>query len=359
MKRGIGGIVSVLTVCFLASGLFQTALAADTYRTTHARVNFRAGPSTDTKVIKQLVDLTTVEMLEYDPDGWSKVSVGGVTGYIKSEYLSPEEPRPSAETDDSTIYITVGKVNFRAGPSTDTDIIDTLSDGAPVTVLEYDPDGWSKAEVDGVTGYIKSEYLSPKETRFRTTDRVNFRAGPSTDDDVIKKLNAGTLVTALEYDPDGWSLVEAGGETGYIRSDLLRSANYGVELLEWPSVKAILPLHTPLEIYDVRTGVTYTVQSFSNGQHADVEPKTKADTDAIFKTYGGKWSYDARPVWVTFSGRTIAAAINGWPHGGGVISGNGMNGQICLHFYKSKSHNGNTSYDKKMQAGVTAAWNAR
>jgi len=249
-------------------------------------------------------------------------------------------------------------------------------------MLKYDPDNWSKVRVGGDTGYIRSDLISvqniqqpsaqptsaPSGTQppsseepliFQTTARVNLRAGPSTDTDIISKLASGTRVTALEYNPDGWSKVDVNGESGYIRSDLLRSGNPVVELLEWSTVKSILPRNVPLQVLDVRTGLSYTVQSFSNGQHADVEPRTTADTEILSRTFGGTWAYTPRPVWVTFNGRTVAAAIAGMPHGGGVISGNGMTGHICLHFKGSTPHNGNKAYEQRMQNAVTEAWNAR
>lgn len=136
------------------------------------------------------------------------------------------------------------------------------------------------------------------------------------------------------------------------------SAPNGVELVKWSTVRGILPTGVPLSIYDVRTGTTYRVQSFSNGNHADVEPCTKADTNTLKSLYGGSWSWNPRPVWVTFNGRTIAASIHGMPHGGQTIYDNGMDGQICLHFLGSSTHNGNSSYTQQHQNAVQEAWNA-
>jgi uncharacterized protein YgiM (DUF1202 family) len=353
----------------------RTAYAADTFLT-GARVNLRAEASLESGVIKTLNAGVSVEVLEYDPANWSKVSTGGVTGYIKSEYLvkagqNGQETRPA----DSVKYITTSRVNFRTGPSLDAAVIKSLNTGTAIQVSEYDPVGWAKADIEGVTGYIKSEYLvetgqngqdntaEPEDSvHYRTTDRVNFRTEPSLDAAVIKLLNAGTAVQVLEYDPENWSKVSVNGNAGYIKSEYLMNADsYAggtVELLEWSYVKTIFKTYVPTQVLDVRTGLTYFVQSFSNGNHADVEPLTKEDTEILKRTYGGKWSWDPRPVWVTINGRTIAASINGMPHGGGTIAGNGMNGQVCLHFLGSTTHNGNKSFEKRHQDGVIEAWNA-
>ena len=274
-------------------------------------------------------------------------------------------------------YKTTGRVNFRTGPSTSYEVITTLDTGTAVMVETYDPNGWSKATVYGATGYIKSEYIVKETSQtqtagseadqpaaYRTTGRVNFRYGPSTDAGVIRVLDAGTSVTVSNYDPDGWSAVSHNGTDGYIKSEYLaEAASYGsvspadVELTPWSEAKSIMTTYTPAMVTDVRTGSVYWIQSFSNGSHADVEPLTKADTEIMYNTFGRKWSWAVRPVWVTINGHTMDASINGMPHGGGVIADNGMDGQICLHFKGSNVHNGNASFARTHQNGVMEAWN--
>ncbi|MCL2085212.1 MAG: SH3 domain-containing protein, partial [Oscillospiraceae bacterium] len=254
-------------------------------------------------------------------------------GYMKSEYLIPAAA-DIEEADDITALPAV-----------------------PVAAV-LPPDGEEQ-------GLPEDEPREEAGAAYKTTTRVNFRTGASLEAAVIKTLNPGVTMDVLEYDAENWSKVLIDGVTGYIKSEYIISADKyegvtagGVEMLEWKSVKGILPLHRALLITDVRTKLTYTVQSFSNGLHADVEPLTKADTAVLLKTYGGKWKWDPRPVWVTFNGRTFAASINGMPHGGGTISGNGMNGQVCLHFLGSKPHNGNKAFERDHQAGVKEAYNA-
>jgi hypothetical protein len=200
-------------------------------------------------------------------------------------------------------------------------------------------------------------------------DGVNLRKGPSTDDEVIKPLEYGSavLLKTAEASPDGlWSLVDAGGDIGYVKREYLGMDKppekpkpaVVVEHLTWSEAKGVMSIGVPAKILDIRTGAVYYVKSFSNGMHADVEPVTAEDTAIMKRTYNNRWDWDGRPVWVTINGRTIAAAINGMPHGGGVNSSNGMNGQVCLHFWKSSVHNGNRSYERQLQAVVQEAWNA-
>jgi hypothetical protein len=64
--------------------------------------------------------------------------------------------------------------------------------------------------------------------RLRVTgDRVNFRAGPSTEDEILAALTLGTEVELIERVADGWVhlRVPASGLTGYMSGDFLEPAN--------------------------------------------------------------------------------------------------------------------------------------
>ena len=205
-----------------------------------------------------------------------------------------------------------------------------------------------------------------------TTANLNLRSGPSTDHDRLTLISSGTVVTVTDFVSDGFSAVTFGNLSGYVSSEWITPhvpssapANLpagvqihgNVELLPWREVRDIMPRNADLHVLDVRTGRTYTVRAWSLGNHADVDPLTATDSEVLRATYGGSWSWDPRPVIVTFNGRSFAAAINGMPHGGSQIAGNGVSGHFCLHFYGSTTHNGNRSYERTMQAAVMEAFN--
>lgn len=60
-----------------------------------------------------------------------------------------------------------------------------------------------------------------------TGDRVNFRAGPSTDDAILAALTQGTEVELIERVADGWAhlRVPQTGLSGYMSEDFLEPAN--------------------------------------------------------------------------------------------------------------------------------------
>ncbi|MGI6130381.1 MAG: peptidoglycan-binding protein [Bacillota bacterium] len=137
-------------------------------------------------------------------------------------------------------------------------------------------------------------------------------------------------------------------------SDASRAAlgRGGAELLHWDVANKIFKSRAT--IIDVATGLSFEVQRRGGHNHADIEPLTSADTAVLKRIYGGAWSWVRRAVIVVTGGRRIAASINGQPHGGQAINGNGFNGHICLHFLGSRTHASN-SLDADHQRMVQAA----
>ena len=134
------------------------------YVTASAGLNLRKGPSTSYAVIKTLSKGTEVTVVS-SSNGWSKVNVGGVSGYVSSDYLSSTKPstgssssNESTSNSTSTMY-TTDRLNLRKGAGTSYSVITTLDKGIAVTV-HSSSNVWSKVSVNGMTGYVSSSYLS-------------------------------------------------------------------------------------------------------------------------------------------------------------------------------------------------------
>jgi uncharacterized protein YraI len=214
-----------------------------------------------------------------------------------------------------------------------------------------------------LTAMFNVTALGAYDSAYYTNDRVNLRQGPTTGDDIYTTLPRGVEVTILDTSYGDWYSVSYNGISGFIKSEFLSENSPAVqmdgsqvELLDWSVAKKVFTTYTAATVYDIKSGLTYSIQSFSNGLHADVETLTQEDTNILLQTYGGSWAWDPRPVWVTINGRTLAASINGMPHGGGTIPGNGLNGQVCLHFKGSATHNGNNAFTRDHQVAVDEAW---
>ena len=337
--------------------LMQISMAAGVFYT-NDDVNFRSGPSIDSSVISTLISGSKIEVLEH---GWSNVKYDGMEGFVRSDFLV------ISANGNSGFYVTTDTVNFRTGSSLESAVISTLHLATAVEVISH---GWSQVSVNGSTGYVRSDFISSSasssssesqaaDTTLKTNDGVNLRSGPSTEYSVLATLNANTNVRVLEHNPDGWSKVEHNGNTGYIRSDFLSVSGRSVELLEWSSVRNLIQYGTTIRVYDVGTGISFNIQCFSKGDHADVETLTKADSEAHLRTHGGVRTWNARPVWVTIADRTIAASLHGMPHDVSWVPDNDMDGHICLHFLGSTTSSTSASYKANLQNAVQEAWDAR
>ncbi|WP_081829550.1 SH3 domain-containing protein [Paraoerskovia marina] len=243
-RYGSGGTVTDPLPFLKARGIDLTTLSSRNYaRTvpssctyyTTTKVNFRTGPSTAYAVIATLGTNTRLTAKPGDGSGsWRKVTANGRTGWMHKDYVSP------SETPIGTRYVRISSLNFRAGPSTSSAIIGSLSKNTSVALLGTVSDGWVKVRAAGKTGYVYATYLSTSTSitgspyRFVAVDNLNFRAGPSTSTAVLARLAENTTVRLVEAPGSGsWVKVTAGGKTGYLyRNYLRRSPEYAYVTLD-------------------------------------------------------------------------------------------------------------------------------
>jgi len=120
-------------------------------------------------------------------------------------------------------------------------------------------------------------------------------------------------------------------------AEAARSRHYG-EFTPWSEADRLLPNKSRFTVTDLETGLSFRAQRRAGGEHADVQPLTRRDAKIMKAIYGGKWSWDRRAVVVGKDGRSFAASMNGMPHGGDGIPGNGFAGHFCIHFEGSATH---------------------
>jgi len=116
----------------------------------------RSEPSTASQSLGYYRNGKSVTLLA-KMDGWYKVSVDGKTGYMMAKYLKVTDEIASGK---ATVYNPNGNsyVNFRSSASLNASVIRTIPVGTKVEVLSKGTD-WTKAEIDGVTGYISTWFL--------------------------------------------------------------------------------------------------------------------------------------------------------------------------------------------------------
>ena len=166
-------------------------------------------------------------------------------------------------------FINANYVRFRTGPSTSHSIIDSYNKGTSLVILSA-ADGWTACEINGISGYVFSQYVTeqlqagvtppqtaepeqkPVETPEATLiptpvptpeveqveqtagyvsgNSVRMREGASMSSGIICELNFGNKVTITGYSGD-WTAVVYEGTAGYIYSQYVQEGEYSVPVV--------------------------------------------------------------------------------------------------------------------------------
>ena len=151
---------------YLEKGESNATPTSTMYTTPEIGLNLRKGPGTSYSVIRTLSKGTAVTV-HSSSNGWSKISVNGVEGYVSTSFLSSTNPSTNSSTSNettstptTTMYVTPDAgLNLRKGAGTSYSVIKTLSKGTAVTVHSSN-NGWSNVSANGVEGYVSTSYLS-------------------------------------------------------------------------------------------------------------------------------------------------------------------------------------------------------
>lgn len=278
---------------------------------------------------------------------------------------------PSALADTLKGRINASDVNLRKGPGTGYGRVAVLREGDEVSISGEDS-GWYEVSAGRRSGYVRSDFVSlgaqaQKELNAGTVElqtrlkELGYYAG---DVDGDYGVRTAAAVKCFQYasglEADGkagentLAALAAAGRTDSCAASVAR--NGPVILAEWfNAMKADFPKYEGVPCVDVATGESFTLRCFSKGNHADVEPLTREDTETLYRINGNRWSWTPRALWVYVNGEVYAAAINVMPHGPDTLPDNGMSGQICMHFYCSRQHNTGAE-NRNLQAAVLRAF---
>jgi len=121
---------------------------------------------------------------------------------------------------------TVDQVILRAGPSTSDEILSVLRTNLRLTITGASANGFYRVDVDGIRGWVSSEWAKPDGGASGSrvgfvTDKVNFRAGPSTEDDIFSLVPEGNVVVVTGAAKRGFLPVKFQGKSGWISADWL------------------------------------------------------------------------------------------------------------------------------------------
>lgn len=111
-------------------------------------------------------------------------------------------------------------------------------------------------------------------------------------------------------------------------STLVKTGN----LVPWNEVKQLLVTGRTYSVTDCYTGNTFELAFTGGENHAEMEVPSADKLDAFKAICGKEYNFLKRPIVVTVGDREIAASIQCWPHGSSSVSGNGMDGHVCVFF---------------------------
>lgn len=241
---------------YTATGVAEGSIVASGI--TKSNVNLRSVPSTSGNTpITELSGGTYLLIYSYE-NGWYKVSVNGITGYVSADYITVNTSIPIMPTDieNPIIPTTLGigiinasDVRFRTSPDTSNsgNIIMLLQKGDMGTLYSLS-NGWYYAKFKDKTGYVYAQYVNAVTNNSpnvdepdlclstgKATANVNFRAAATTSSEVFEKLSKNTSFEVIGKSGD-WFFIRYEGKCGFVSnlySEIAKNGN--VSLINIPS----------------------------------------------------------------------------------------------------------------------------
>lgn len=132
----------------------------------------------------------------------------------------------------TTPYTADVALNLREGPGTNFRVLAVIPAGASVTGSTELSNGYRKVTYNGVVGWAVSGGLTEGSdggagdpgnivSQARTTDALNFRAGPSTLDDVLFVIPAGTTIDLFAQSENGFRRATYRSTVGWAFAEFL------------------------------------------------------------------------------------------------------------------------------------------
>ena len=178
MKSGIWVRILCLALCF-AVMLPCVAALGETTKVAAYMLRLREKPSTDSKVLDAYARGTRVTILKKGEE-WTKVKVGGKTGYMQTDKLAYAKYKTKSErealasnnskssksvSEGQTAYVMKGiRLNLREEADSSSAIIASFRGGTKVTILKKGK-YWCLVEVKGLQGYMSTDYLTSEKEK--------------------------------------------------------------------------------------------------------------------------------------------------------------------------------------------------
>lgn len=375
-KRLIAAALLFALLLGVASGT-ASARAREFGQVTAEGVRLRSEPNTDSAVLYELPLGTQVEVLDED-EGWYRVLYGDTVGYLRQDYIFVNAVGSRAG------YVLEDGVKLRGGPGQSAYVVAELAASQGVKVKQMVGDWYFVVAGDNV-GYIHRNYLLMTQATNTASNMLKvgmegqevkrmqtelYERGFLAKVDVTGSYGAKTRQAVAEFQKA--NDLSADGVAGattlsalYDINNKVTKANAiatqvkgSVVMLDWfKGGSDWLYKGAKFTIIDVKTGLSFQARRFGGWYHADSEPITASDTAIMKKIAGGEWSWNRRPIWVSFRGKVVAASMHCMPHMANPTASNNFPGHFCVHLLNSKVHETSRPCPRH-QAAVQAAYRA-
>ncbi len=144
----------------------------------NSSVRIRTGPGTNNEIISTVgkgtnivvVDKTLIPGQGCD-EGWYKISFREKTAYVCSKYVTfVDNSFNGINVSDWVARVSGNNVAVRTGPGKSYDVIERLTLGANVTILDKSGDWYKISYYNGQVGWMSSEYVVQKKDITATDD---------------------------------------------------------------------------------------------------------------------------------------------------------------------------------------------
>lgn len=205
-------------------------------------LNIRAGAGENEKIIGKLPSYAGCEILE-DANGWYKISSGGITGYVKSDYILTGDEAKQAAMNHAELMAIVhaDRLNARTEPSTDAKIWTQISENERYHVAEQ-LDGWVKIEFDESgegdgddeisAAYVSSEFV---EVRYALSEAIKFSPTEESASLRSRIVNYAMKFLGNPYVWGGTSLTKGADCSGFTMSVM---KNFGISFPHYSGSQA-------------------------------------------------------------------------------------------------------------------------
>lgn len=129
---------------------------------------------------------------------------------------------PISANAKKTGVVTGNVVNFRQSPNLSSKVLNKLTEGTKVNIIDSEGD-WYKVSYNDATGWMSGDWLLVRDEKIASGvvsgSVVNVRSKPNTDSEVLAKFSRGTKVDIYE-DSDNWYRVSIGEDRfGWMSGD--------------------------------------------------------------------------------------------------------------------------------------------